>query len=537
MRTRVAASVFALLLSCRSAGPDTNSTSIEAPAEVAFGRCPVGESVQRTLGVTNNSLHPVSVTFGSPAFFVVRSQKPLEISAAGFVDVEVEFRPTAAGSRSEVLSLDAEGVRLTTVLIAEGIEACSGEDSCSRQVFSAVEQQCVAVTSPDGEACTGRCVTAGSCIGGRCYGAATQCDDGDFCTVDACGSAGECFHQPRICPADNACQVGSCDSTAGRCTSLPVADGVACGPSDCSTAHVCVAGACVVRNRPGVDVDIDCRYVDLSVGPQNACGVTRRGQVRCWGFGETITAAGVLSSLEYMGPATVFAGAAGFERVSADRICAWGLDGGRCGSTAAIPAGHPALADVVAVDGTSLVTRGGQLIAFDIQWWPTGRVLIDGGVVDGVGDPYRGVAVKSDGTVWAWGGGSGTPTSPAQVQGPTEAVSIPVRGTLLDRDGGLWRHDSPTRYERVAHAGVSSAAFWGARLCFVRDGAPECLPSAALPWSHVAKLGAHQDLICALLTDGTIECLGSNQNRLLSVVGLYLAPRCYWMGVSCGACR
>ncbi len=61
-----------------------------------------------------------------------------------------------------------------------------------------------------------------------------------------------------------------------------------------------------------------------------------------------------------------------------------------------------------------------------------------GGVDAGPASPYMAMAVKADGTVWMWGGGSGTPQ---QVAGISDAIAVSLTENhhlVLKRDGTVW---------------------------------------------------------------------------------------------------
>jgi hypothetical protein len=77
---------------------------------------------------------------------------------------------------------------------------CSGGTECrDDQVCNPADGTCVAGTPRfDGPACSdpARCVASGTCRSGECDSGVAVCDDGDFCTDDACDGAGGCTHAP-----------------------------------------------------------------------------------------------------------------------------------------------------------------------------------------------------------------------------------------------------------------------------------------------------------------------------------------------------
>lgn len=70
--------------------------------------------------------------------------------------------------------------------------------------------------------------------------AASECDDADACTTDACAS-GRCAHDPVTCDDGDACTADACDSVSG-CTTSPLGcdDGNACTTDSCDSATGCV---------------------------------------------------------------------------------------------------------------------------------------------------------------------------------------------------------------------------------------------------------------------------------------------------------
>jgi MYXO-CTERM domain-containing protein len=98
-----------------------------------------------------------------------------------------------------------------------------------------------------------QCHTAGTCdtTTGLCSNPSlsdgTTCDDGNKCTsTDTC-QAGVCKGaSPVVCTAqDNCHSVGTCDTTTGKCSNPPVADGTACTDNNsCFNGDSCQAGVC-----------------------------------------------------------------------------------------------------------------------------------------------------------------------------------------------------------------------------------------------------------------------------------------------------
>ena len=62
------------------------------------------------------------------------------------------------------------------------------------------------------------------CKGNSCVGG---CDDGNACTVDICGSDGNCVHVTNAggCDDSNPCTDDSCDAKANACVHAPTPQG------------------------------------------------------------------------------------------------------------------------------------------------------------------------------------------------------------------------------------------------------------------------------------------------------------------------
>ena len=171
-------------------------------------------------------------------------------------------------------------------LLCDDGNACSA-DSC------APTSGCVNLpqdaTCSDGNPCT----LGDKCAGSSCKaGVPVSCDDGDFCTNDACSAAKGCVHTfnqgpcedgaycttgdscdgqgscvgtARDCQAEvgSLCTAGKCDEAADKCAALPYADGTGCDDGvDCTPLDLCSAGKCEGSGDACGDelfnVDSDC---------------------------------------------------------------------------------------------------------------------------------------------------------------------------------------------------------------------------------------------------------------------------------------
>ena len=104
------------------------------------------------------------------------------------------------------------------------------------------------------------CTQEDACADGACGGDPFSCDDGLFCTVDACDSEGGCTHtvDADACLIDGVCYIGESTSAGNPCltcspaasqtawsakpTGTPCEDGSACSMNDACNGDVC-AGA------------------------------------------------------------------------------------------------------------------------------------------------------------------------------------------------------------------------------------------------------------------------------------------------------
>ncbi len=107
----------------------------------------------------------------------------------------------------------------------------------------------------DGDACT----TGDVCANGACEkGGASDCDDGNSCTIDVCNSGAGCYHLPlqspccigqtSICDDNNACTTDNCDPKTSGCGHTP--NTIACEDgSQCTSGDACAETKCL----PGKD--------------------------------------------------------------------------------------------------------------------------------------------------------------------------------------------------------------------------------------------------------------------------------------------
>ncbi len=245
----LAVSLFAAACDGRLVRIDSK-LSVE-PGELTFERTVAGYTRASGLTLINGSRAPVAVHLSSPAPFALELDVTLAGGEARAIDVT--FAPAEPGSSTATLHVTGE-YELDVALGGEAVApaVCASPSACRSSTLDVDTNTCVEANAPDGAACTSdnACLSAGRCLAGACIGAATSCDDADACTVDACEPSGGCLHSARACPEPaDLCHVARCDSAAG-CLVDTAPDGTACGPSDCTTAHVCMSGTCRALTVP-----------------------------------------------------------------------------------------------------------------------------------------------------------------------------------------------------------------------------------------------------------------------------------------------
>lgn len=112
----------------------------------------------------------------------------------------------------------------------------------------------------DGDACT-----TDACVANKCTVTAVQsCDDGDACTTDTC-RAGTCSSVPLVCDDGDGCTTDTCVAGACQTTVRDCDDGRTC------TLDTCVTGSCV--NNPRADeATVEAKIAELlAVVKSRAC--------------------------------------------------------------------------------------------------------------------------------------------------------------------------------------------------------------------------------------------------------------------------
>ena len=221
------------------------------PGALQFPATATGDSRALPLTLTNRSRAPLELHLSAPEPFALE----LDVRLYGGESREVPVTFAPASVDVAIATLVVTGDAQASVPVSGEAVApatCTPSSSCRVTSRDPATNSCVEVNAADGTACSGdnACLTAGHCLAGACLGSARSCDDANACTLDACEPVGGCAHTERVCPAPaDKCQVARCDPSSG-CLTEAAPDGTSCGPSDCATAHVCMAGACQVRPVP-----------------------------------------------------------------------------------------------------------------------------------------------------------------------------------------------------------------------------------------------------------------------------------------------
>lgn len=446
------------------------------PASLDFGTARTGHPKRRVLTLRNSakSDRVVSIVIGAP----FTGPTAVAIPAAGSLDIEVTFEPSAEGHVSAEAVLGVSGIAVSASLTGEGLKPldCGSTDPCRVATYDAASDSCITAAADDGAECSSSCLESATCRGGVCVGLARSCNDGNSCTTDACG-AGGCIHVPVACArSDNPCLAPSCDPVTG-CREALVADGTPCAPVDCRYAYACVAGSCVARPHDSAPPLSSCIHEpQFSVGWGRVCALDG-GVVACAGEGGE----GELGD--------------GRSVSSAKPIVAAGL------------------ADVVEVDTAMLVTcarvRDGRVACWG------GNVLlpppsygsatpqfldfIDSGAKVSLGSNF-GCVLRQNRTVRCWGN-----TTYGQIGTPfeyrddawgisdiplTDAIDVATNGAstcVLRADGSVWCVGS-----------------------LVTEGQPieTSTPMRREGVEDAVAIGGGHGLMCALISSGLVRCWG-----------------------------
>ncbi|MBI5490363.1 MAG: hypothetical protein HY905_23705 [Deltaproteobacteria bacterium] len=133
-----------------------------------------------------------------------------------------------------------------------GTASCSDglDNDCDRLIDTA-DPDCAmcgsATDCNDGNPCTTDACTGGICVNNPAPGG-SSCDDGQFCTTGDVCTGGACGGSARDCStAADACNAGLCNETADACQPSPLPTGTVCdADGNPATRDICLAGSCTL---------------------------------------------------------------------------------------------------------------------------------------------------------------------------------------------------------------------------------------------------------------------------------------------------
>ncbi len=216
-----------------------------------FGRVLEKQSATLPLSLTAETRVAVTVSMTVAAPFEV--QPTVDIEGGGQVNVPVVFHAGNGPAAAEIV-LQANGKEVRVPVKGVGVRPplCVPSGTCQVSRYVLEQDQCVESLKPDDTECepTSVCLEKGRCRSGECLGISRSCDDADPCTKDACDLKSGCVNTQKACPPlSNPCHVPICDSKKG-CLEVDAADLTPCGPVNCITVSLCVAGACKTSPTP-----------------------------------------------------------------------------------------------------------------------------------------------------------------------------------------------------------------------------------------------------------------------------------------------
>ena len=148
-----------------------------------------------------------------------RSQTRIGLLCSAFV---VSY---GLGGCSSTDSLDPTGSGSAIRIECEDATDCDDNDLCTTDACNG-ESQCVntPVDCDDDDACTDDWCDAAT---GDCVNTAITCDDGDLCTDDTCDPRTGCVYTDVACDDGDPCTDDWCDAATGACinTAMPCHDG------------------------------------------------------------------------------------------------------------------------------------------------------------------------------------------------------------------------------------------------------------------------------------------------------------------------
>ena len=374
-------------------------------------------------------------------------------------------------------------------------------------------------TCDDGDACT-RTDTCGTgiCVGGNpvvcvpadsCHHAGTcdsetgtcsnpakadgtACTDGSACTrTDVC-EGGTCVGgNPVTCaPADQCHEAGTCSAATGQCLQLTKPDNTECDDGNASTQNdVCVAGTCA--GGPS-----GCNLIGtLEAGGSSTCATWSDGSLFCWGS-NSLGQLGDGSTVSRAAPTRVQGTVWSAVAVSSGHSCALSTEGGLwCWGRN----------DYGQVGDTSTTQRLSPTPVSGTDW---ARVSVPSS------DSYHTCGIKTDGSLYCWGGNSFGQLGDDTTVGKTTPNPVAT---------AEWASVSVGSFHTCAIKSDGRLFCWGDNY-YGQLGIGYTYPSSKLvptevggtDWGSVASGYAHT---CAIKTSGVLYCWGSNSSGQLGVGG------------------
>ena len=245
--------IFAVLAiaACGSEKITTASGGIEVSEKtLSFPDTWIGHPTQRQLEVRNLGRPSLKVEVRRSLPF--RAPETLSLPGSGTAVLTVEFDPSKPGPFAGEMTIGLGDAAVKVALEGTALEvpACDPGDECRRFFFDPAAGGCVPDLVANGTKCGEACFDGGECRDGVCVTNSNKCEPPDACTVAGCDPEGGCTFSPKICPpSEDKCRSPVCDPVDG-CGFAAAPDGTVCGPSDCSSAHICLAGKCVESESP-----------------------------------------------------------------------------------------------------------------------------------------------------------------------------------------------------------------------------------------------------------------------------------------------
>jgi len=177
---------------------------------------------------------------------------PIQVSLAAYAGktVQLRFNFDAVDTETDGGCFNAgtgPHVDEVAIVVADCSKGCSSNDGCTDPPNSCFKNK--------GQCNDGACAYEPT---GECCEAASDCDDNDVCTTDAC-IVGACQHQVTLgcckgnpdCDSGNNCVVGSCDAASNTCEyEFTGAAGCCVTAADCDTVEgYCATTASCQENQ------------------------------------------------------------------------------------------------------------------------------------------------------------------------------------------------------------------------------------------------------------------------------------------------